>query len=1150
MRTSLYNIFSAVLIFLTTPAVSMVLDEQPPLTFYALIPFPNGESGFSFSVVSDTSVWYTTNRGVYHYNGDSATKVLDVSLFTKTQVEVFLIQALTDDDVWVLGHDAKTWEKTLYHFNGLKWERQKFPQYSTDPNDDLVLFKMHIMSNGNGHTGYAVGQDGLLYYYDGGRWSITPPFTSQTFRALYVNNEHDIWVGGRNNTIFHYNGERWLQSPVADTSQQNYFFDITFHGENNGWAVGTQGILHYDGSVWRKVDCPVKAPLQSILMISPTDGWCGSTEGDLLHYDGVQWRQAGKISPIILYGRISATRSREQYTLFSLTSSGLWTSYWGKVPTFTDVSASSNIHLDGRIPVVVDFDNNSTEDLLTPSLLSFPDRLYSNRGDGFFTEMTERLHPLASATALQVIVGDIDNNGFPDVVALRSVLADEWYRNRGGWKFEPQPTPIDLSLKSDRNIASLADMDNDGDLDMVYFYAGADIKSEPLTIYYNDGIGNFPSKIGIGTKKVNDVTIPNSFFIADLNGDGREDIFKHNLNAACEFYVNEGGGVFREHARESGLDGTFFEVEPNITWAYPIDINHDGALDVFLVWRKGKAVFFLNNGHGQFRPGEIIQFDPQGENPGGVFVDVDSDGDEDLFMLDRFYRNDGGKFSEYTTIKLSKRGAASFVDIDGDGDEDMILHAMGEGARLYVYRNDFNPLHIATVRLKGIRSNSFGIGSKVTLWKNGKGGMREIAGYREAMDQTPMHFVLDTNALYDMEVKFPSGIAVVHKDVKPGNLEITEFSPPASLAWDFVYSFNRSVNYSSIPYELLKFLIVMGIVTVMFRISFRTRTQKYFKSSFYVAGVILGYIVSVHVTVRHGVLLSTMIPLGSITLMSAGMLMIARAVVKRREAMFISHYKIMEPLGEGGMGKVFKALDTHSKQVVALKVLNPVLLQDPENRKRLMHEGQLLSSFSHPNIVKVFEVSETKERGYIAMEYLSGGTLKQLLERDHPLSVEKIKWLSRQIAEGIAEIHAHGVIHRDIKTGNIMLDGEGNVRIMDFGLSKSPLVTTMTTLGTVIGTLGYVAPEQVTGLMVDHRVDIFSFGVVLYELFTSRLPFTGENEIAVIHSIFNSLPPPPSTLRENIPSHVDALVMRCLAKHPDERFQTMKDVHAALSSVL
>jgi len=278
-------------------------------------------------------------------------------------------------------------------------------------------------------------------------------------------------------------------------------------------------------------------------------------------------------------------------------------------------------------------------------------------------------------------------------------------------------------------------------------------------------------------------------------------------------------------------------------------------------------------------------------------------------------------------------------------------------------------------------------------------------------------------------------------------------------------------------------------------------------------------------------------------------------IVNRRQLMHlrarkISHYKLMSVLGEGGMGVVYKSLDLNTRRVVALKLLNKDLLSDPENRNRFANEGRLLQSFSHPHIVKVYEVGETETQGFIAMEYLTGGTLKDYLTRHHPLPLQEVRRFLLQIADGLLAIHQQGIVHRDLKLANIMLDEENNIRIMDFGLSKSHLIATMTNLGTVIGTLGYVAPEQITGVQVDHRVDIFSFGVIMYELLTGEMPFKGENEMAMIHAIFNTQPPPPSALnRRHGIREWDEIVMSCLAKNPTQRFRSVEEIIARLQQV-
>lgn len=217
-------------------------------------------------------------------------------------------------------------------------------------------------------------------------------------------------------------------------------------------------------------------------------------------------------------------------------------------------------------------------------------------------------------------------------------------------------------------------------------------------------------------------------------------------------------------------------------------------------------------------------------------------------------------------------------------------------------------------------------------------------------------------------------------------------------------------------------------------------------------------------------------------------------ILENRKNRYIGHYELKHLLGEGGMGKVYQAIDRRTKQVVAIKVLHAPLLNDSENRRRLTNEGQLLRELHHPNIIKVYEVGETQEQVYLVMEYLAGGTLKAYLNAHHPIPLEKIQQFALQICSGLSEIHNHGIVHRDLKTMNLMLDEKENVRIMDFGLSKSPLISMKTTLGTIIGTLGYVAPEQITGTTTDARTDIFSFGVVLYELCTNQQPLQAKTK--------------------------------------------------------
>jgi Tol biopolymer transport system component len=256
----------------------------------------------------------------------------------------------------------------------------------------------------------------------------------------------------------------------------------------------------------------------------------------------------------------------------------------------------------------------------------------------------------------------------------------------------------------------------------------------------------------------------------------------------------------------------------------------------------------------------------------------------------------------------------------------------------------------------------------------------------------------------------------------------------------------------------------------------------------------------------------------------------------------VSHYKILGRLGGGGMGVVYKAEDTRLKRTVALKFLPPDLTLNPEAKERFVHEAQAASALDHANICTVYEVNETEDgQMFIAMACYEGETLKKKIERG-PLKMEAALDIAAQIAQGLAKAHEQGIVHRDIKPANIMVTNDGVAKIVDFGLAKLSGVTKLTRTGSTLGTVAYMPPEQLQGSPVDARADIFSFGVVLYEMLTGVAPFRGEHEAALIYSIMNTEPEPLQTYVPNVPSELLHIVGRTLEKNPRDRYQTMADI--------
>jgi serine/threonine protein kinase/Flp pilus assembly protein TadD len=259
----------------------------------------------------------------------------------------------------------------------------------------------------------------------------------------------------------------------------------------------------------------------------------------------------------------------------------------------------------------------------------------------------------------------------------------------------------------------------------------------------------------------------------------------------------------------------------------------------------------------------------------------------------------------------------------------------------------------------------------------------------------------------------------------------------------------------------------------------------------------------------------------------------------------ILHYKIIEKLGEGGMGVVYKAEDTKLKREVAIKFLPRHISANEDERKRFEIEAQAAASLNHPNISTIYSIEESDSEVFIVMEYIDGIELKDKIKSD-PTEINEAVNIISQIAEGLKAAHKKGIVHRDIKSSNIMINNEGKVKIMDFGLAKVG-TTNITKMGLTIGTAAYMSPEQARSEVVDHRTDIWSLGVIFYEMLTGKLPYHGEFEQAIIYSILNEEPESVLKIRDEIPLRLEQILLKTLSKEKEKRYQSaedfLKDIH-------
>lgn len=773
---------------------------------------------------------------------------------------------------------------------------------------------------------------------------------------------------------------------------------------------------------------------------------------------------------------------------------------------------------------------------------------------------------------VSVAAGDINNDGFTDLIVFYNSGTDFRMLLGSGSGFIDftERSKLDMSSISPlRNFAAtLVDLDNDGSLDLyISSYEG-----KPH-IFRGEGTGRFFEVKNYSGIDISDNIITYGATFSDFNSDGLIDIL-------IPYYAGEEGknaGLFLnlgDFRFESTNDPAFIlseGISVVTSVAIAADFNNDGYPDILIHNQKAPPALLINNGDGTFRNmskqagfTETI-FHPEPTNGTLNAADVNNDGYIDLFIGSKLFINGPGMYfnevSERTGVNFI--GTPSFEDIDNDGDIDLFIgssiSALGKGERSVLYRNNLNNNNFIKVRLEGDLSNRSATGSKVYVFSYDERNrllstqLRESGSGHSPMVQqnlNELHFGLSPASRYDVVVKFPSGIKKVYGNVNPGKiLSVSESNLFNALYYRVEKSIKRTLLLADPFAEIIKGLFLIVIVILLIIFGKRNGAGKYVVGFSFPFGLILLYLFAVHYTVLNNFFIQILFPFLLVPAIGFAAVLIARASIRKQETQYLSHFKVGELLGQGGMGKVYKAVDINTKQTVALKILNPELLNDPGNKKRFTNEGALLSKFDHPHIVKVFEIGEADSKGFIVMEYLSNGTLSDYLKMNYPLSLNEIKNIALQICDGLIEIHSKNILHRDLKTNNIMLDDENNIRIMDFGLSKSNLVTTMTSLGTVIGTLGYVAPEQITNSYSDQRTDIFSLGVIFYELCTNQLPFTGENEIALIHSIFNTYPVPPSTINPEIPQAFDRLIDKCMKKNQEERYVNVNNVAARIRKI-
>ena len=264
---------------------------------------------------------------------------------------------------------------------------------------------------------------------------------------------------------------------------------------------------------------------------------------------------------------------------------------------------------------------------------------------------------------------------------------------------------------------------------------------------------------------------------------------------------------------------------------------------------------------------------------------------------------------------------------------------------------------------------------------------------------------------------------------------------------------------------------------------------------------------------------------------------------------FAGRYQVIEELGKGGMGKVYKVFDNKIKEKIALKLIKPEIASDKETIERFSNELKLARKIRHKNVCGMFDIGEADGTHFITMEYVSGEDLKTMIRMSGTLGISTVLSVGKQICEGLTEAHSQGVVHRDLKPTNVMIDRGGNVKIMDFGIARSINEKGITGPSMLIGTPEYMSPEQAEAKEIDHRSDIYSLGIILYEMATSRVPFDGETALSIAMKHKGEIPKDPRQSNPNIPEELSRIILRCLEKDKNRRYQSAAEVRAELEKI-
>ncbi|NUN07714.1 MAG: protein kinase [Ignavibacteriaceae bacterium] len=1034
---------------------------------------------------------------------------------------------------------------------------------------DFAMYKS--LWNFGGNKFLAAGQQGYLSFFDGTAWNhVKSPVKRDTLKtllsgdinSLYMFSQDSGWAVGKDGMILQCRNGVWNYYPSPTRFQLN---SIVMTSSEYGVIAGDYGtVLEFDGVKWKKTDINSSERLTAVKAAGSKNIFICGSNSTLFHlYDGV-WHHNKSLSIFEdSFNDMEVIQDENgKFLIWLIGEDGIYSNSSTLGFSFTNITQRAGLPVYGKGVLFIPAEDN------------FPDLLILNEGakaayyrnekdKGFTPEQTTSGLINSINETVVASLSDINNDGLEDLFLLQNSKKFNLMLKKGEDEYILPYLPPSVRLKETEiySIPSVqsADFNNDSYPDM-YISIAEDNDQLLENRQGKKFIDRFDAS---GISK----SIPHRSYgpvLSDFDNDGRVDIFiPYNLpkdGYMGELFINKGNFNFVKKECEAFLSGSSSSLATTIAVAF--DANNDGWTDILLHHQKGSPHLFRNTGGADFQrinnTGALdsLIFHPEPLNGFMGTTDLNNDGWIDVIIGGRlFLNNQDLTFSEVNKqTGVSFTGNPSFADIDNDGDVDIFFGSsrwsFGKGERVALFRNNLNPSDYFKVSLIPSAGNTSlsGTALYITALKNGKVIYRQKRepglGNAPMIPQNLDKLIIGKNPgyKYEIEVVFPSGIIrkIAPAESQKEIIVYEEDLLPRAASHLEKHLKNKIIEIK-LAEEAGKILILIAQLFLLFYFIRIKLLEKYFLTSRLFLFFFFGLFLILNFSFSSITFFSkNILPVLSFIPAFWGFIFIRNSAIKADREKHLSHYRLDEKIGEGATCKVYSAYDVINKRRVALKVMNQELMDNEENKKRFNHEGMILTKIESRFVAKMYEYGEFEKKSYIAQELLTGGTLKDYISTSFPIPKERMKELLLSIASGLSEIHNAGIIHRDLKSTNILLDASGNARITDFGLSRSSLISSFTSAGTILGTLGFCSPEQITGSSVNHQTDIFSFGVIMYELATNKLPFSGDNEIMLIHSIFNDTPAEIGAFNPSISEFYRSVSLKCLEKNASDRYSDMQ----------